>query len=69
MRYFAKAIDETEPRGNRLKTGLVNRATNVPGLPAVPDCGYQLFSFLFLENQASPQEEFGRADRVLDLRV
>ena len=32
MRYFAKAKDETEPGGNRLKTGLVNRATSVQGL-------------------------------------
>ena len=32
MRYFAKAKDQTEPGGNRLKTGLVNRATSVQGL-------------------------------------
>lgn len=35
----------------------------------MPDCGYQLFSFLFLEKQTSPGEELGRADRVLDLQA
>ena len=35
----------------------------------MPDCGYQLFSFLFLENQTSPVEELGRSDRVLDLQA
>ena len=50
------------PRGNRLKTGLVNRATSVQGLP---DCDCQLFSFLFLENQTSPGQKLGRADHPL----
>ena len=35
----------------------------------MPDCGYQLFSFLFLEKQTSPGEELGRVDRVLDLQA
>ena len=35
----------------------------------MPDCGYQLFSFIFLENQTSPGEELGRADRVLDVHA